>query len=213
MAHSLLILHCMSGTGNTYRVAQWIAQAGRNAGATVQLNLIGTSVAIPAAKPLDSQSLLGVLMPTHGFTAPWPVILRAISLPHAHGAHAFVVATRGGTKLGPLNFPGLEGTIEAGHSWAVLVYYTTALVPAAFITMIINPLLPHGVTTNRFVAAGLSYVISLASLFAAYRLFAFALRIPIINRVFTLTTFTHLYRRYHEPATSLTDLSRPTQPR
>jgi len=32
------------------------------------------------------------------------------------------------------------------------------------------------------------------------------LRVPLINRLFTVTTLTHYYRRYHEPDTTLNDL-------
>jgi hypothetical protein len=39
-----------------------------------------------------------------------------------------------------------------------------------------------------------------------YPLFHLALRIGWVNRLFTLTTPTHYYRRYHEPETALKDL-------
>ena len=37
----------------------------------------------------------------------------------------------------------------------------------------------------------------------SYLLFYWLLRIPAINLLFTYTTLTHAYRRYHEPTTSL----------
>jgi ferredoxin len=64
----------------------------------------------PRALPPAPRALLGLLYPTHGFTAPWSVIRFALRLPRGRGAHAFVLATRGGTKLGSLFFPGMEGT-------------------------------------------------------------------------------------------------------
>jgi ferredoxin len=95
-----------------------------------------------------------------------------------------------------------QQAIEAGHSWAVILYFITS-VPAA--TMLLNAL------GDRF--AGLSalepvleYVYVLGSMFLAYALFSLALRVPWINRFFTLTTLTHYYRRYHEPDTRLKDL-------
>ena len=45
------------------------------------------------------------------------------------------------------------------------------------------------------------------SLFGAYYLYDRLLRIRVINKVFTYTTFTHVYRRYHEPDTGLKDFA------
>jgi ferredoxin len=59
-------------------------------------------------------------MPTHGFTAPWPMIRFSLRLPPGNGTHAFVVPTRAGLKLGRLYTPGMEGT--AGYLIALILF-------------------------------------------------------------------------------------------
>jgi ferredoxin len=62
------------------------------------------------AMPLAAPSFLGLFFPTHGFTAPWPVLHHACRLPSGRGTHAIVMPTRAGSKVGSLFLPGLEGT-------------------------------------------------------------------------------------------------------
>ncbi len=98
-----------SGTGNSYRVTSWIASAARDAGAAVTVRPIG------AAHPAEEvgrgeMALLGLVMPTHGFTAPWPMLRFALRLPRRPRTHAVVVATRAGLKVGPIFTPGIEGS-------------------------------------------------------------------------------------------------------
>lgn len=67
----------------------------------------------------ESSDLLGVVFPTHGLTAPWHVIRYALQLPAGKGKHAFVVATRAGTRIASVPLPGLEGT--AGYLIALIL--------------------------------------------------------------------------------------------
>jgi Pyruvate/2-oxoacid:ferredoxin oxidoreductase delta subunit len=107
---SHLSLHYFTGTGNTYRVASWIADAARARGVAVDLRPITShDEAERPAVPASGRRLL-VLTPTHGFTAPWPVLVHALRTPGVRGADVFVVATRAGWYVGPLLLPGLEGT-------------------------------------------------------------------------------------------------------
>ncbi len=103
------ILFYMSGTGNTLRVAQWLAAQARARGLTAEVHDVETARVAPLARP-ERGDLLGVLMPTHAFTAPWPVLRFVLRAPFGRGAPAFVLATRAGTKFGRVNLPGLEGT-------------------------------------------------------------------------------------------------------
>lgn len=43
-------------------------------------------------------------------------------------------------------------------------------------------------------------------LFLSYYIFYWLMKIKPINALFTYTTFTHIYPRYHEPDTKLKDL-------
>ena len=103
------ILYFLSGTGNSYRVAEWMAAELRRAGTEVRL------VPIDGADPAEeiepgAQTLVGLVGPTHGFTAPWRMLRFAMGLPRGRGVHAVCVPTRAGMKLGPLLLPGIAGS-------------------------------------------------------------------------------------------------------
>jgi len=118
LAYTHATIHFLSGTGNSFRVATWLAEAVREGGGEAELRPVR-----PGTPPDDgeagAQRLVGLVFPTHGFTAPWPVLRLAWRLPPGQGTHAVVMPTRAGTKLGPLFLPGLEGT--AGYLVALLL--------------------------------------------------------------------------------------------
>lgn len=118
MTAQRVLLYVMSGTGNTHRVARWMEAEARARGLAAELRPI-RSHDFAADQPGRPGTLIGLLMPTHAFTAPWPAIRLALRMPRSTGAQAFVVATRGGTRLGARHFPGLEGT--AGYLIAILL--------------------------------------------------------------------------------------------
>jgi len=99
----------MSGTGNTLRVARWMADVIKSSGAR-QLAQEGCEGPIQTGPETGEDCLRGLLSPAHGFTAFWPMIRLACRLPRGRKAHAFVAVSRAGTKLGPWRFPGMEGT-------------------------------------------------------------------------------------------------------
>jgi ferredoxin len=101
-------LYCFSGTGNTRRVARWTAAATRRRGIGASVHMIRHGMERPS--PPEQGELTGLLTPTHGFTAPWSVISFALRLPWGGGGRAFVAATRGGTKFGPVFVPGLAAS-------------------------------------------------------------------------------------------------------
>jgi len=106
-----------SGTGNSLRVAMWMAGIVREAGvpATVSPSS-GAAPEWPAGEqPAGSgASLVGLVLPTHGFTAPSGALRLARSLPRAAvwGGHcdAVVVATRGAIRVAGIVIPGYEGS-------------------------------------------------------------------------------------------------------
>lgn len=98
-----------TGTGNSYRACCWMAGVLERSGAET------TVVQLEASRPggevgEGSDGVLCMAFPTHGFTAPWSVIVGAIGLPRRRGTHAVVVATRAGIRIGSFCLPGLEGT-------------------------------------------------------------------------------------------------------
>lgn len=364
MAYQQIRLYCMSGTGNSYRAATWMqaaAQAYGVQGSVCPLseindiashqasNRLSTPLAEAEQRGGELQTLLGLIFPTHGFTAPWAVIRAVWRLPSSPGAHALVVPTRGGTKFWSVIVPGLEGTagylialllwlkgyavrgimgldmpvnwiavhsalhpdkvkaisakaqknterfmnvvlsgkrywggllplffgllllpvsflylligrfflaklffanthcnscglcakhcpfqailmkgpapprpywtyscescmrcmaycptraVEAGHSWGILLFYLAHAPIVAYLLYWAGKTWGIAVDPNFL----LEYAYKLFSMAAAYFVFDRLIRTPAVNKLFTWTTFTHLFRRYHEPETALRDL-------
>ncbi|MDO8963619.1 MAG: EFR1 family ferrodoxin [Coriobacteriia bacterium] len=103
-------IHYMTGTGNSLRTSAWMQGAAEAAGATATLQAIGAD-----HPTLGDAQMLGVVFPTHGFTAPWGVIKYVARLPRLTGRSAFVMATRAGWGWERLRLPGFEGT----GSWLI----------------------------------------------------------------------------------------------
>ncbi len=99
-----------------------------------------------------------------------------------------------------------ERAVEAGWSWAALLYYTLSVPGVWLMGTYLLPHLPAALAGNRWTLAVIGYLWWLVSMAVAYALFQLLLRIPPIHWLFTLTTPTHVFRRYHEPETSLEDL-------
>jgi len=109
MPYRRATVYYSTGTGNSYRAAVWSRQ-------TLEAEVEGPLLAsLTEAKPSQQLSaspdqLLVMVMPSHGFTAPWTVLKSVCRLPRRSGAHAAVVATRAGVKLGRLHPPGMSGS-------------------------------------------------------------------------------------------------------
>lgn len=95
-----------SGTGNTLRVAERFSAAARSRGASTR---VLTPEIIGEQQPA-TRDLVGLLGPTHGFTTTWPVLKAALTLPNVRGTDAFVLVTRGGTRIAGKTLAGFEGT-------------------------------------------------------------------------------------------------------
>jgi ferredoxin len=340
----------MSGTGNSYRNAKWIEAEAAKRGLEANMHLVPATH--PVSISLEQETLFGFVMPTHGFTAPWPMIKFALRLPRGRGAHAFAIVGRGGSKIGNTYIPGVEGTacylmalllalkgfdvrgvlavdmpanwvvaypapapvkaaqimnraktrtlaffarilegkrsfggwigllfgflllpvsiaylligrfflaklffanndcngcglcagncsyggikmkggenpwpywtyncescmrcmaycpekaVEAGHSWAVILYFVSSTGVSMYLLNLLVPYTGECIM-NRWLSRPLQYAYLLASIAASYWLFSLLLRVPFINNIFTHTTFTHIFRRYHEPETKARDL-------
>jgi len=354
MPYQTATIYFMSGTGNSFRAATWIAEMAQEQEIDAQVVQIGNGR--PAEEIQEGGAhLVGLVMPTHGFTTPWQMLRFALRLPPRKGTHAFVLPTRAGTKFGPVFLPGLEGTagylpalilalkgyrvrgvqgldmpsnwtavhpgyrqesaeaimarsrpkalrfagailsgrpcfggliglllgllllpislgyllagrlflgrlffasyrcdgcgvcakncpasaikmwgkrnprpywtyrcencmrcmnycpknaIEAGHSWAAILYYVTAIPVTDYFFNWLGKRVPRVASRKRAgIGMLLQYGYMLLAISVAYLLFSGAIRVPAINRLFTFTTLTHYYRRYHEPETRLKDMA------
>ncbi|MBU0553021.1 EFR1 family ferrodoxin [Myxococcota bacterium] len=102
-------LYVMSGTGNTLRAARWCREVAEAAHGpdTLALHPIADGAALPTPGEV---SAVGIMGPTHGFTAPWSVLRFAARLPRGQGRPAFTLFTRAGLVVGRWHPPGLAGT-------------------------------------------------------------------------------------------------------
>lgn len=105
-AYEAIDMVVWSGTGNTRRVAERLAEEARSRGAVA--HVLSSTGAVET--PPTSRRLLGLLAPTHGFTAPWPLVKAAFTLPEVRGVDSFVLVTRGGIRFGGKTVSGFEGT-------------------------------------------------------------------------------------------------------
>jgi len=118
MFYQTATIYFMSGTGNSFRAATWIGEMAREQETDARV------VPIDSGRPAEEieeggSHLVGLVMPTHGFTTPWQMLRFVLRLPHRKGTHAFVLPTRAGTKFGSVFLPGLEGT--AGYLPALIL--------------------------------------------------------------------------------------------
>lgn len=99
----------LSGTGNSHRVSTWMDRLLKKAGADSQIRSVDGHERIDE-KEIEDIDLLGIVCPTHGFTAPWHVIKFTLSLPRGRSTRALAVATRAGLKFGRVFLPGICGS-------------------------------------------------------------------------------------------------------
>jgi len=67
-------IYYLSGTGNTYRVATWAGEEFE--GQRVKVRIAPFEKADPRNEITPGEkTLLGLFLPTHGFIAPWMMIL------------------------------------------------------------------------------------------------------------------------------------------
>ncbi|MDD5711983.1 MAG: hypothetical protein PHY31_04395, partial [Smithellaceae bacterium] len=98
-----------------------------------------------------------------------------------------------------------EKAIEAGHSWAAILYFVSSTSVSVYLLNLLVPYTGEAIR-SRWAALPLEYAYLLLSMVAAYWVFSQLIRVPLINNLFTYTTFTHVFSRYHEPATKTKDL-------
>jgi Pyruvate/2-oxoacid:ferredoxin oxidoreductase delta subunit len=105
-----------------------------------------------------------------------------------------------------------EEAVQAGHSWAVILYFITVIPFAQYLLNSLVTVLPGAeMIRGTWGMNVIQYPFFLVSLAAAYVLFWLLTRIPAVNAVFAYTTLTRAYRRYHEPDTGVKELRRKTK--
>jgi len=108
MSYANLTCYFLSGTGNSFRAARWLAEAAEARG--VEAAVIPIDRAEPARELRGGEGqLVGIYHPAHGLMPPWSMIKFLLALPRGRGTHAMVLATRGGIRIGPVVLPGATG--------------------------------------------------------------------------------------------------------
>ena len=98
--------------------------------------------------------------------------------------------------------------VEAGHSWAILLYFLGTVPVMSYLLYRLHEMYYKIPKLGYFLPHMIIYYFDwIAALFLSYWVFWYLLRIPMVNTVFTFTTLTHYYRRYHQPETRLKHLS------
>jgi ferredoxin len=113
-----LKIYVFSGTGNSWQVATWLANVAREKNCKVKV--VSLRLPLKSETVVDrSDSLLGVVFPTHALTTPWIVWRFICQLPKVRNANAFCIATQGAVHLGKFQIPGFSG--NAGFLAALLL--------------------------------------------------------------------------------------------
>jgi len=105
-----LAVYYFTGTGNSRRVAAWIAERAQAAGIGARTETIAGKRAADVS-PGGPGTWVGFVTPTHGFTLPWIMLRFLLRLPAGRGTQAFAAATRAGMKIDPVFTPGVSGTL------------------------------------------------------------------------------------------------------
>jgi Pyruvate/2-oxoacid:ferredoxin oxidoreductase delta subunit len=104
--------------------------------------------------------------------------------------------------------------VEAGHSWAIVLYFITAVPVLSYLWVWLHQSLNFypAITGNWTIEMVhvFNYMVYmgyfLVAVFLSYRIFWYMIRFPVFNSFFSLTTLTHYYRRYHQPQIAIKDL-------
>jgi len=98
--------------------------------------------------------------------------------------------------------------VEAGHSWAILLYFLSSVPVISYLLYRLHEMYYKIPTLGYFLPYTTILIIDcIAALVLSYLVFWYLIRIPVVNTVFTYTTLTHYYRRYHQPETKLKHMS------
>jgi ferredoxin len=97
--------------------------------------------------------------------------------------------------------------VEAGHSLAILLFFLFSTpVTAKIISWLITSTGLSFEIKNYWIMFLLESLYYLPALFLSYWIFWMLIRMPVVNTIFSVTTLTHYFKRFHEPETRIKDL-------
>ena len=98
--------------------------------------------------------------------------------------------------------------VEAGHSWAFLLTFIIMAVPAFanITTGLTNAIGSFLGIKNYWLVLLVEALYYIPALFLSYWIFWMLIRIPAVNTLFSVTTLTHYFKRFHDPETRVKSL-------
>ena len=94
--------------------------------------------------------------------------------------------------------------VEAGHSWAILLYFLGSIPLISYFLFWLQDKYFKIPTLAYYFPEILIYISDcIAAILLSYLVFWYLNKIPVVNSIFTYSTLTHYYRRYHQPQTKL----------
>lgn len=106
-----------------------------------------------------------------------------------------------------------EKAVEAGHSFLIVLYFLTSIPFSVYFFLWASRKIPWIANLDtHFSREALDFLLTYPALFLSYYLLHLATRFRWTNRLLTYSTFTRLYRRYHEPQTRVGQLTRAKKP-
>ncbi len=97
--------------------------------------------------------------------------------------------------------------VEAGHSWIFLLSFIMAVPALTNITMgLTNAIGSFLGIENYWLMLLIEALYYIPALFLSYWIFWMLIRIPGVNTVFSVTTLTHYFKRFHDPETRVKSL-------
>lgn len=105
--------------------------------------------------------------------------------------------------------------VEAGHSWAVMLYFIISVPVVSYVWMWLHAALDFYPVGYGYWPMEVAYIFGfliyifyfLPAVFLSYWIFWHLIQFPVFNKLFSITTLTHYYRRYHQPDTRLKNLA------
>lgn len=102
-----------------------------------------------------------------------------------------------------------QKAIEVGHSWGVILYFIAVLgypVGVYIFNSLASVFPPIAGIRNWYTIWIVGAIYLYPAYIFTYFIFFHLIRLKPVNTLFTFTTLTHFYRRYHEPETPVKDL-------
>lgn len=97
-----------------------------------------------------------------------------------------------------------QKAVEAGHSWAVILFMASS---AYGFPYFFNKYFAYSYT-NEWWYSWSMIALTIPGLIIAYHIFHFLMRIKIINKIFSFTTFTRLFKRYKHSGVKYSDFKK-----